>query len=120
MSKIKTIEPNEPFIMDGRVFIYLVENGSLKLKLSTQTNDKIKPTKTFIPPTIDEVKAYFKEKGYKAEGAQKAFDYYTTMEWKDSNDKPVKNWKGKMIANWMRPEYLIKSTNGTNNSFFQE
>jgi hypothetical protein len=49
--------------------------------------------------------AYFKEEGYSESGAVKAFNYYAKNSWKDSNDKPVKNWKQKMNGNWMRDEY---------------
>lgn len=58
----------------------------------------------FSPPTLQEVKQYFSEKGYSPEAGQKAFDYYNEASWKDSTGKQVKNWKQKMIAVWMKPE----------------
>jgi hypothetical protein len=68
----------------------------------------------FIPPSLDEVKEFFKSKGYNEEGAIKAYDYYTDMEWKDRDDKPVKRWKAKMIANWLRPEFKdVNNNSGT-------
>lgn len=53
----------------------------------------------FIPPTIDEVKAYIKEKNLNVD-AVIFWNYYTEQDWKDSRNKPVLNWKGKMWAVW--------------------
>ncbi len=68
--------------------------------VSTPDNQK----KKFIPPTLQEVKEYFSEKGYSQESAQKAFEYYAEADWKDSYGKKVISWKQKMIANWFNPE----------------
>ncbi len=64
--------------------------------------------KKFIPPSIDDVKQYFQEKGYREDVAVKAFEYYELGNWKDSRGNPVKNWKQKMFTNWMKPEYKIQ------------
>lgn len=74
----------------------------------------------FIPPAVDEVKDYFKAKGYKAEIAQKAFDYYEAAGWIDSKGNKVRNWKQKMIANWFRPEHLTTISNENANSRLKE
>jgi len=58
------------------------------------------------PPTLEEVKAYFKEKGYKTDSAIRAFNAYSENNWHDSNNKPVKNWKLKMNNVWFKPENL--------------
>lgn len=55
-------------------------------------------------PTLIQVCEYFKEKGYTEISAKKAFDYYDANQWRDKNNKPVLNWKQKMIANWMKDE----------------
>jgi len=116
--KLKEISPNEEFVFQGYVFTAYLEDSKVKFKL-LRKHDK-KPSKTFIPPTLEEVKAYFKEKGYSQEGAQKAFDYYTAGDWKDSGGKQVKNWKQKVLGVWMRPEYLIKKETSISNFKFQE
>lgn len=64
-------------------------------------NDNVKK---FTPPTLEQVKEYFKEKGYTEQTAIKAFEYYNTANWHDSRGKPVKNWKQKMISVWFKPE----------------
>jgi len=62
------------------------------------------------PPTIDEVIAYFKEKGYTEASARKAYDYYqasvteTKRHWSDGKGQPIKNWKMKMNSVWFKDE----------------
>lgn len=63
-----------------------------------------KQPKKFEPPTLEMVKSYFAENGFSAERAERAWKYYDVAEWKDSAGKPVKNWKQKMFANWMKPD----------------
>ena len=53
--------------------------------------------KRFIPPTLEEVKAYASERGNLVD-AQKFYDYYTQGGWKDAKGNAVKNWKQKMIT----------------------
>ena len=55
----------------------------------------------FVPPKLDEVEAYCKERNNNVD-AKRFFDYYSAGNWKDKAGKPVKNWKQKMIANWER------------------
>ena len=56
-----------------------------------------KPPKKFVPPTLDEVKAYCKERDSSVD-PKKFFDYFDTGKWVDSNGKPVRNWKQKLIT----------------------
>jgi len=48
-------------------------------------------------PTIEEVKAYQQVK-CPSVNAQSFLDYYSEANWVDTNGKPVKNWKLKMIT----------------------
>lgn len=57
--------------------------------------------KKFSPPTLSEVLEYFKEKGANETLAKKAFDHYSSGNWKDSKGMAVKNWKQKMLTNWI-------------------
>ncbi len=65
--------------------------------------------KGFVAPSVQEVIEFFKSKGYNEIGAKKAFEYYSVADWTDRDGKPVKNWKQKMLANWLKDEY--KQTN---------
>lgn len=65
--------------------------------------------KTFTPPTIQEVKEYFKEKGYNEYAAEKAFNYYSVNNWIDSKGNEIKSWKQKMIGVWFNDENKIET-----------
>lgn len=71
-------------------------------------DNTMEKSKRFIPPTIEQVKDYFREKGYADAVAIRAFEYYDTANWHDASGKPVKNWKQKMIAVWFKPENEYK------------
>jgi hypothetical protein len=54
-----------------------------------------KKAKEFIPPTVEEVKAYIKERGYHFD-AKSFVEYYEVDEWhygKGNNRRKVSNWK---------------------------
>lgn len=53
--------------------------------------------KKFVPPTLDEIKAYCKERNNNVD-AQYFFDYFTVSNWVDSKGNKVKNWKQKVIS----------------------
>lgn len=60
----------------------------------------ISPTKKpnrFVPPTLDDIKAYCLERNSCVD-PNVFYDYFTTGGWKDSEGKPVKNWKQKLIT----------------------
>jgi len=90
----------------------VIKSDNKQLSKTMDTKD-IKDTiqkkegKKFSPPSIEELKAYFSEKGYSQESAQKAFEYYSAGNWHDSKGSPVKNWKQKMISVWFKPENKI-------------
>lgn len=78
---------------------------------------KKRERKTFSPPTLDEVKTYFYENGYSEYSAIKAFNYYSTADWKDSRGNQVKNWKQKMISVWFKEENKKINGKDTHNNF---
>ena len=51
----------------------------------------------FVPPTLEEVEAYRKERGSSV-SAKDFFDYFDAGNWVDSEGKPVLNWKQKFIT----------------------
>ena len=51
----------------------------------------------FVPPTLEEVKAYCQERNSCVDPV-KFFDYFTTGNWRDARGNPVKNWKLKIIT----------------------
>jgi|SRR6478609_2099434 len=79
---------------------------------------KRKEKKPAPAPKIDDVRAYFKAKGYTLDSANKFFEYYDSMNWFDGRGNPVLSWKGKANL-WMKPENKIKEeVKTTSSSFF--
>lgn len=103
---MKKIKPGEEFALHNTVYTYSLLDERVVLK--AVRNISTKATNKFTPPTLDEVKAYFKEKGYVESAAIKAYDYYSAGDWKDSKGNQVKNWKQKMFGVWMRDEFKIQ------------
>ena len=63
---------------------------------------KPKRTKKFIPPTLEEVKAYATERGSDVD-PERFYDYFTAGDWKDSRGNPVRSWKQKFLT-WERAQ----------------
>lgn len=71
-----------------------------KITLENRGKSKEKREKNiFIPPTLEEVEAYCKERNNNV-NAKRFIDYYSANNWKDSKGNKVNNWKQKLIANW--------------------
>ena len=82
------------------------------LNIYTNTNTNIdtlakKPKNSFVPPTLEEVKVFFRDKGYREDAAIKAFNYYTDGNWHDKSGSPVRNWRLKMHV-WFKDGYKIQ------------
>ena len=73
-------------------------------KKESKENKESKERKEFIAPALSEFVDYFVQHGYKADVAHRAYRAYAENSWKDSNDKPVVNWKSKVNNVWFTPE----------------
>jgi predicted phage replisome organizer len=56
-----------------------------------------KKSKSFVPPTLEEVKAYCKERNSSVD-PNHFFEYFDVGKWIDSKGEPVRNWKQKLIT----------------------
>lgn len=68
--------------------------------------------KRFIPPTLEEVRAYCNERKNNVD-PQRFYDYFTASNWYDSKGHKVKSWKQKIIT-W--ESYSNGSKQGNNES----
>ena len=57
-------------------------------------------TKKFVPPTLEEVKAYAAERGSDVD-PERFHTYFAAGDWKDSRGNPVRSWKQKFLT-WER------------------
>ena len=84
------------------------DNNTSFNNTSNNTNEYIdksdKPPKRtrFIPPSLEEVQAYCKERNNNVD-AQKFFEYYDAADWYDAKGDKVKSWKQKVIT-WERKD----------------
>lgn len=80
------------------------ENRIDKNRIDKNREDKSieekRRAKKFIPPTLDDVKAYCMERSSSVD-PERFFDYYQAGNWKDAKGNPVRNWKQKLIT-WER------------------
>ena len=77
-----------------------------KISIGKSSIDDVKrgkKTKVFVPPTIEEVIEYAKNKGHE-ELAQRFFDYFNDGDWIDSQGNKVRNWKQKFLTWCTREE----------------
>lgn len=99
--------------------ILLTGLGILKPQLSVENEDsntqsrveksRVKKSRVFTPPTVEEVIEYFEANGYSKIAAQKAFKWYDDSAWIDSKGNPVISWKQKMQSVWFKEENLAKT-----------
>lgn len=80
-----------------------VENqGQLNTDIQNkEKQNKEKNNNRFVPPTVDEIERFCKERNNGVD-AKRVFDYYNSANWKDGRGNQVKNWKQKIIAVWER------------------
>lgn len=83
--------------------IDIEEDKELRNKNNTPPKSPSRGKGEFVPPTLEEIEAYCKERGNSVD-AKYFYDYFTTGHWKDSKGNPVRNWKQKLIT-WERGGY---------------
>ena len=84
-------------------FVSVNGNTTKESKVNKSKGKKSK-RKAEKPPTLEAVKSYFLEKGYREDVAEKAFNYYASNNWHDGKGNKVKAWKQKMIGVWFKDE----------------
>ncbi len=71
-------------------------------KAAKEKKQSAAKAKRFIPPTLEEVKAYFAEKRLKSD-PEEFFDFYEGSGWKRGRGVQIKDWKA-TANNWERKE----------------
>jgi len=116
MSKPIIIPESIEFVMNGTLFKYSVVDGNIQLTKLGVYDKKMRPK--FIPPTLEQVKAYFKAEGYSEASAIKFHKSYSVNDWKDSNNKLVKGWRQKAVNVWFTDanKYVYEEQNTEDNN----
>lgn len=71
------------------------------------------PRARFVPPTLEEVKAYCKSRGSSVDPVR-FLEYYQAGGWVDSKGQPVKSWKQKLLT-WEHKEQKPREAGQTAN-----
>lgn len=129
MNEIKSKEILEllkerAFIVIGKKTVIRPSQDHTITNTNSITNNIIEETirkrKEFIPPTLEEIKAYALERD-RLDLVDKFYNYYQASDWKDNRGKKVKNWKLKFVSwenNNPKPKtqpnstYEVKQVNG--------
>lgn len=97
------IERNRLLSSDTERYPTTTSNSKLQHQPTTSTDNIIgadkPPSRRFIPPTVDEVRAYCTEKGYTLDAGEFA-DFYATNGWKVGKN-PMKDWRA-AVRTWNR------------------
>lgn len=81
----------------GMITLFKEEEESCFCFPKFQEHQDLTSLKRFKAPTLEEVKAYAKERGSTVDPV-KFYDYFCEGGWRDSEGKPVKNWKQKLMT----------------------
>lgn len=83
---------------------YKYPSNKVQTKESTRKErvaDKPPTRHRFVPPTVDEVRAYCAEKGYSVD-PERFVDYYTSNGWRVGKN-PMRDWKAS-VRTWVRKD----------------
>ena len=80
-------------------------------KLNTKELNTKSNNKRFVPPTIEEVREYIRERNSSVD-AEAFIDYYASQKWKKANGRPVEDWKA-CVRTWERNGYDDRRGNAT-------
>ncbi len=71
-------------------------------KPHTKPDNKSKKRVTqFMPPTYEQLEAYFLEQGASRDQAEKCYFYYKELDWHNKFGKKLINWKSTVRNNWI-------------------
>jgi len=92
----------------------LTQHEHSTVPIVKQTNQQTLKQRNNIPPTSEEFNSFCLENGFE-HIAKKAFDYYSGNDWKDNQNKKVKNWKLKLQSVWFDENKNPKPINNASN-----
>lgn len=73
------------------------QDKDTKSKSESENICRKRPTRAFVPPTVEEVEEYARSRNSKVD-PKRFWEYYNAGEWKDAKGQPVKSWKQRFIT----------------------
>lgn len=90
------VTEEKPMVIDSKPMV-TDEKPNKKENKKENIKENKKEKRKFIPPTLEEVETYVRERNSPV-NPKDFFDYFDTGHWIDSKGEPVKNWKQKLIT----------------------
>lgn len=88
----------------GETSVYITVPSTDTVSIS----NKESKNKKFVPPTLEEIKAYCEERKNNID-PEYFIDYYASQQWKKANGRPVADWKA-CVRQWESKEKPKKET----------
>ena len=101
-------------IAPNNIYTNIDNNISSEKENIIKKKVRTRRTKEFVPPTVEEVEAYIREKGYHF-NAQSFIDYYEADDWHYENNKGER----KKVSCWKKKCAMWGSNNNNNNTSLQ-
>ena len=80
--------------------ITVTESNADRIDKIREDKKESEKRKRFTAPTVDEVEAYAKEKGYTGFSAQRFVDYYESKGWVVGKNSPMRDWRAS-VRSWV-------------------
>ena len=91
------------------------KSKSKSKSIELEYKENIQKKTRFVPPTVEEIRAYCDERGNDID-PQHFFDYYQARGWELSKDRKVKDWKA-CVRTWEHNSYGKPINQGSGNPF---
>ena len=110
-------------LSNGNVdFVKPIPDNNTDIKPDNKTDSIVlsveKKNSRFVPPSIQEVNEYCRNRGNTI-NAERFVDYYQQSGWKLSNGVPMKDWKA-AVRNWERQPWNEKTTAGKSGTDYKK
>ena len=110
----------------GLEFLSLENQAQLNTNIESTNKENTKEIsiigkprkKSFVPPTVEEVKEYCNERNNDVD-PEKFVAYYASQKWKKANGRPVEDWKACVITWEKKNKQNCKPSQSSGNPFLE-
>jgi hypothetical protein len=94
-----SVKDNKAYTLD-KMNTKCIQNVNTDLDIDKESDKDIKKSSHFVPPSLQEVQTYCKERNNSI-NAEQFIDHYTANGWIQGKGKPIKDWKA-AVRTWER------------------